>query len=148
MIMSFSPGDRVYVDPATPGAARSVLGRVWIVSRVNRVNVVCRPEDGIGRGINYPASSLVALGADDIPADASRPAPRPYVPTEQFFGGEVVLTSWSGGKGKPYVISRDNGDTVSAVPLFGDHGRYIRVGKSTLTRLDAAALAETLVAAL
>jgi hypothetical protein len=145
--MSFRTGDRVYVDPATPGAARNVLGRVWIVKRVNPVNVVCSPEDGVGRGINYPRTSLVALAPGE-----SVPAGRPVIETVDipayFVGGEAVATDWPKGRDKVWIVNRDNGDTVSCLPLGGDGGRYARLPKSGITRLSLADVAERLVAAL
>ncbi len=144
--MSFNPrkGDRVYVDPATPGAARNVLGKVWIVDRVNPVNVVCKPEDGIGRGINYPRTSLRPIEGDvPVPVRAETVDIPAY-----FVGGEAVATDWPKGRDKVWIVNRDNGDTVSCLPLGGDGGRYARLPKSGITRLSLADVAERLVAAL
>lgn len=145
MTTTLTRGTRVYVDPATPGAARNVLGKVWIVDRVNPVNVVCRPEDGSSRGINYPRTCLIP-----VPADGAIPAAAPVTeaPSAWFVGGEIVTTTWAKGASKVWIVNRDNGDTVSCLPLGGDGGRYARLPKSGITRRDLAWLTEHLVSAL
>ena len=140
-------GDRVAVDPNYPGVPRTVTGRVWIVDRVNPVNVVCRPEDGIGRGINYPKASLLPLGADEAPpaAQAVTTVERILTP---FVLGDIVTSTYGPVAGKPLVVIRDNGNRISAAPLGGDGDRYVRLDKRSCTKRDLAWLTEHLVSAL
>jgi len=140
---TFTRGDRVAVDPNYPGVPRTVTGRVWIVDRVNPVNIVCRPEDGIGRGINYPKASLIALGAGDPPPAA------PAVTTiarslDTFVVGEIVTSTYGPVAGQPLVVLRDNGERLSAAPLGGDKDRYVRLSKTSVTRRDIAWLTQHL----
>lgn len=145
--MSLSRGDRVAVDPNYPGVPRTVVGRVWIVDRVNPVNIVCRPEDGIGRGINYPKASLLPLGADDAPPAAPTVATIGRV-LDTFVLGEIVTSTYAPVAGQPLVVIRDSGNRISAAPLGGDRDRYVRLDKASVTRRDTAWLAEHLVSAL
>ena len=139
-------GDRVAVDPNYPGVPRTVTGRVWIVDRVNPVNVVCRPEDGIGRGINYPKASLVPLGAGDPPPAA--PVTTTARVLDTFVLGDIVTSTYGPVAGKPLVVIRDNGERISAAPRGGDGDRYVRLSKASVTRRDLAWLTEHLVSAL
>lgn len=140
----FTKGQRVAVDPDFPGAARDVLGRTFVVQKVNPRNVQCTAEDG-GRGINYPKESLVALADGE---QAPGLTPRPYVPREFFTCGEIVTLNrpfkhWT--TDQPMVVLADKGNRVNVTPLGGDADRYVRVPPAGLTKRSVEWLAERLV---
>lgn len=135
------PGDRVVVNPDYPGVRANVLGRVYVVDRVNPKNVVCRPEDGVGRGINYPKESLLPATDENI---AKAAAPRPYEPREFFTCGEIVTTKVP-VKGReadePFIVLKDDGNKVNIALLGGDNDRYWRMPASGLVKRDRTWLA-------
>lgn len=151
---AFTVGQRIIVDPNGIGVSPSVLGRVFIVKRVNPKNVVCSPADGIGRGINYPKYLLLPAPEDD---DAQGPAVLvPYVPPVFHDVGAIVtceetLTyrgmTWPAGS--PLIVWKCDGRKSNVVNLGGNPtGGYFRIPVARLTVRDAAWLAEYLVSTL
>lgn len=140
--MKFTKGDRVYVDPAFAGIRDEVLGRVFVVRKVNPKNVLCDAEDG-GKGINYPAESLRPYEGE-IPA-AAAVLGRPYVPVEFFDAGSIVtLTApWRDWTTEtPLVVLADKVNKVNVTRLGGDGDHYLRAPREGLTRRTVEWLAE------
>lgn len=144
MTRLFSKGDRVYVDPAFDGAAAGVLGRVFVVDKVNPKNVRCHAEDG-GRGINYPKEALKLYEGGEVPVG------RPFVPiadTEFFSAGEIVTLKraykdWTAET--PLVVLVDKVNKVNVTLLGGDGDRYLRCPREGLVKRDLDWLAEALI---
>lgn len=138
-------GDRVHVDPEGMGVPGGVVGRTFVVTKVNPTNVKCEATDG-GRGINFPAYLLVQ---GDAPA-ASAAVGVPFVQREFFVIGEVVTLKrpMAGTPADlPYVVMKDDGrGKVNVAPLGGDRDRYVRVPHAGLVKRDLAWLAEHLIA--
>lgn len=140
--MAVKKGDRVYVDPAD--ATPSVLGRVFVVEKVNPKNVLCRAEDG-GKGINYPATTLRIYEGDGVPI---LPLGRPYVPIEFFTVGEIVTLTrpWKDWTTEtPLVVIADKVKRVNVARLGGDGDHYLRTPREGLTRRTVEWLAEALL---
>lgn len=145
-----SVGDRVHVDPEGLGVPPGVVGRTFVVAKVNPKNVKCSATDG-GRGINFPAYLLVPGDAPAAPARAAVVG-LPFVPREFFTLGEVVTLKrpMAGTPADlPYVVMKDDGrGKVNVAPLGGDRDRYVRVPTAGLVKRDLTWLAEHLVASL
>jgi hypothetical protein len=136
-------GDRVVVNPDS-GAQRSVLGRVYVVDKVNPRNVRCKAEDG-GRGINWPAELLLPATEENIAAQSN--SPRPFQPVEFFTLGEIVtlkLPFRDFDTEVPMVVVGGR-DKVNVAPLGGANDRYVRVPSSGLVRRDREWLATRLL---
>lgn len=147
--VTFRRQQRVTVKPECAHRAQaSVMGRVFVVEKVNPKNLQCSAEDG-GRGINYPKDMLMAAPAPGEPLPEI-PIGRPYEPArEEFFvAGEVVTLDRAFkdfGTNTPMVVLQDKGTKVNVAPLFGDGDRYVRAVPTGLTKRDATWLAERLL---
>jgi len=140
---TLKPGDHVYVDPNFPGAAADVLGREFIVQKINPKNVKCAAVDG-GRGINYPATSLVVYDGGGIPG----PERVQQQPVEFFTAGEIVTLArpWKDWTTEtPLVVLADKGRRVNVTPLGGAGDMYLRTPHVGLVKRDLAWLTERLV---
>lgn len=136
-------GDRVYVDPAF--AAEGVVGRVFVVHKINPKNVLCTAEDG-GKGINYPHGSLRPYEGE-IPG-AAAVLGRPFVPTEFFNAGEIVTLTrpWKDWTTEtPLVVLADKVKRVNVTRLGGAGDQYLRVPHGGLTRRTVEWLAQALL---
>lgn len=148
-VRPFKPGDRVHVDPQYPGAPRSVLGRTFVVKKVNPKNVSCESTDG-GRGINYPKDSLVLGDAErGTGAPGSPVIGVPFVMPEFFGLGEIVTLKrpMPGTPADlPYVVIKDDGrDRVNVALVGNNDGRYVRAGRTGLVKRDREWLATRLL---
>lgn len=117
-------GAKVSVDhPKHPG--------VWTIKSIGRVNAVLEHPNG-GRDLRAPLSMLIEPQAG-VTVTA--------IPVEQkvFFDvGEFVRIP-SGKFEGLYVVIADKGlDRVNVAKLGGDHGRYVRAGRSSLVKVDPA----------
>lgn len=116
-------GDKVTVDdPKFPG--------VWTVKNLGPKNASLTPDHG-GRGLRAPYYMLsdAVEGAVTVTA-VSLPA--------YFAEGEIVRvpnSKWTG----LYVVIKDNGgDRVNLAKLGGEGGRYLRIAKRAVTKVDPA----------
>jgi hypothetical protein len=144
-VRAFKPGDRVHVKPDALDVPAAVIGRTYVVRKVNPKNVQADAADG-GRGINFPAYALVH-------GDAPSTATVTSVPIPEFFDTGQVVTLKRPMAGTPadlpYVVFKDDGrGRVNVARLGGDNGRYVRVPAGGLVKRDLAWLADALVAAL
>ena len=115
-------------------AARRFPG-VWIVKKVNPVNVLLTPEHG-GRGLNVAPEYIAPEGSTgDLHPTRMVEYRKPL--------DAGTLVEWDGGR-RPgaaglYVVTKDNGDTANIVRLGGEGGRYWRIpGARGLTVVDVA----------
>lgn len=142
----FKKGDRVYVDPEYPNVGGGVLGRVFVVEKVNPKNVRCTAEDG-GKGINYPAESLIRW-APGVNVPAAAVLGRPYVPVQFFEAGSIVTLTrpWKNWTTEtPLVVLADRGNKVNVTLVGGDGDHYLRTPREGLTRRSVEWLAEALL---
>jgi hypothetical protein len=114
-------GDKVSIDdPKFPG--------VWTIKNLGPVNATLVPDHG-GRGLRAPHYLLTD------PVDAATVVAVP-LPT-YFAEGEVVRIE--GKYAGLYVVIKDNGsDKVNLAKLGGDGGRYVRIAKRGVTKVDPA----------
>lgn len=114
-------GDRVRVDhPKHPG--------VWTVDRVDPVNVVLRPEGGVGRLLRCPPSLLRDPDAPIVTA----------VDATIYNVGELVRIV-SGRFAGLYVVIRDGGaDKVNVAKLGGNGGAYVRALRGSISKVNPA----------
>jgi hypothetical protein len=115
-------GDKVTVDdPKFPG--------VWTVKSLGPKNASLTPDHG-GRGLRAPYYMLsdAVEGAVTVTA----------VPLPAYFAeGEIVRLS--GKFAGVYVVIKDGGaDRVNVAKLGGDGGRYVRIDKRSVTKVDPA----------
>lgn len=147
--VTFRRQQRVIVKPECAHQAPSgVMGRVFVVEKVNPKNLLCQAEDG-GRGINYPKDSLMPAPPPGEPLPEI-PLGRPYEPAreEYFAAGEVVTLDRAFkdfGTNTPMVVLQDKGTKVNVAPLFGDGDRYVRAAPTGLIKRSPAWLAERLL---
>lgn len=125
----YKVGDRVGVDdPKFRGA--------WTIKNLGPKNATLEPENG-GRGLRCPYYMLTeAPAASDVTVEA---VPLPTY----FYEGEFVrLTGKFAGL---YVVIKDSGaDRVNVAKLGGDGGRYVRIDKRAVTKVDPAEVLKTL----
>ena len=117
-------GDKVGVDdPKYPG--------VWTVTNLGPKNATLTPDNG-GRGLRAPYFLLTdAPSTDGVTVTA--------VPLVTLFSeGEIVRID-EGRFAGVYVVIKDAGaDRVNVAKLGGDGGRYVRISRRALTKLDPA----------
>lgn len=111
-------GDKVSVDdPKFPG--------VWTIKNLGPKNATLTPDHG-GRGLRAPYYLLT----DPVEAGTTVPLPA------YFAEGEIVRIT-EGRFAGLYVVIKDNGaDRVNVAKLGGDNGRYVRISKRAVTRVD------------
>lgn len=111
-------GDRVSVNHPKHGG-------VWIVKKVNEVNVLLEPQGG-GRPLRCPPSLLVPPGE----------TPRVY-DSVLYNPGELVRIP-TGKHAGLYVVIADRGaDKVNIARLGGDGGAYLRAFRGSISKVDA-----------
>jgi hypothetical protein len=148
----FKVGDRVtpVADPyGDLGIPNDTKGRVFVITKVNKVNNKASAEDG-GRGINFPDAILAPATDENVAAGrGSLNGSRPYVAREEYDTGAIVTLkrAWRGiSTDDPFVVVKDGGGkTVRIVKLGGDAGRYLRIPPTGLVTRDVEWLAERLV---
>jgi hypothetical protein len=116
-------GEKVGVDHAKyPG--------VWVVKKVNPVNVVLEPEGG-GRPLRCHPSLLT---------DPPKPgAVVTAVPVAEYYNPGELIRITSGRYAGLYVVIADKGgDKVNLAKLGGDGGRYLRAIRVGLVKVDPA----------
>ena len=116
-------GDKVSVDdPKFPG--------VWTIKNLGPKNATLTPDHG-GRGLRAPYYLLT----DPVEAGTTVTA----APLPAYFAeGEIVRIA-EGRFAGLYVVIKDNGaDKVNVAKLGGDGGRYVRIGKRAVTKVDPA----------
>jgi hypothetical protein len=117
---TFGVGDKVSVsDPKFPG--------VWIVRSRGPVNTVLDPDGG-GRGLRVPHYMLRAPDAAAVPA-----APRVI-----YHAGEFVRVAHGRFAGLYVVIKDDGRDKVNLARPGGDGGRYVRMPRGGVVRVEVA----------
>lgn len=119
-------GDRVSIDdPKFPG--------VWIVKSIGPKNTVVVPEAG-GRGLRAPHYLVI----DPVASDSSVKVEA--IPFVSYDAGEVVVINGYGGKyaGQHFVVLVDKGEKINVAKLGGDSGRYLRVVRSSLAKVELA----------
>jgi len=113
-------GDKVSVNlPKYPG--------VWTIKSQGPVNTVLIPAGG-GRGLRVPHYLLT----DPVDEDA---APQP-TKIEWFSEGEIVRITYGKFAGIYVVISDKGADRVNVAKLGGDGGRYVRMPRTGLVKVD------------
>lgn len=116
-------GDRVSIDhPKYPG--------VWILKSIAKVNVTLEPENG-GRGLRVPASMLLDAGASPTMPDRVTAA-------DIYAEGTFVRIPSGKFAGVWVVISDKGADRLNVAKLGGDGGRYVRITRRGLTKVDPA----------
>lgn len=116
-------GDKVSVDdPKYPG--------VWTIKNLGPKNATLIPDHG-GRGLRAPYYLLT----DPVEPGAGVTA----VPLPEYFAeGEIVRIA-DGKFAGVYVVIKDGGaDRVNVAKLGGDGGRYVRISKRAVTKVDPA----------
>ena len=114
-------GDKVSIDdPKYPG--------VWTIKNLGPKNATLEPDHG-GRGLRAPYYLLT---------DPVEPGTVTAVPLPTYFAeGEIVRIE--GKYAGVYVVIKDDGrDKVNLAKLGGDGGRYVRITKRAVTKLDPA----------
>ena len=121
----YKVGDKVVVNLAKfPG--------VWIVKNLGPVNASLTPANG-GRGLRAPYYLLTAVVDDS----GTIPVVEPPA-TTLFAEGEIVTVPGSKWGGL-YVVIKDNGsERVNLAKLGGDGGRYLRIVRGAVTKVDPA----------
>ena len=116
-------GDKVGIDdPKFPGT--------WTIKGLGPKNATLTPDHG-GRGLRAPYYLLTD------PADAGATVTAVPLPT-YFAEGEIVRIT-EGRFAGLYVVIKDNGaDKVNVAKLGGNGGRYVRIGKRAVTKVDPA----------
>lgn len=111
-------GDKVSIDdPKFPG--------VWTIKNLGPKNATLTPDHG-GRGLRAPYYLLT----DPVEVGTAVPLPA------YFAEGEIVRITEGRFTGL-YVVIKDNGaDRVNVAKLGGDNGRYVRISKRAVTRVD------------
>jgi hypothetical protein len=139
---TYRVGDKVTPDPSGYGVAPSVIGKVFTVAKVNKVNLTCTSDDG-GRGLRYPPNLLLPATPENLEAP---PIARSFKKLEFFQGGEIVTVSGRHAEpDTPYVVTKCDGEKANVVKLGGDNDRYWRGPVSMLTRRDFEWLADRLM---
>lgn len=118
-------GDKVSVDhPKYPG--------VWTIKSQGPVNSTLEPVNG-GRSLRCPHTMLTD------PATATATATVTAVPIPVLYNpGELVRVPSGKWAGLYVVIADRGGDRVNLTKLGGDQGRYLRIDKRGLVRVDPA----------
>lgn len=132
------------VDPEGIGARDAVLGRVYTVTKVNRVNVKCSADDG-GRGLIYPPDLLLPYDPENPPTGSVTRVP---IESEWYVLGEIVTFKKPPAgfaDDCPFVVMADNGDKVRVARLGGDKNKYFRATKRGIVRRDVPWLIERLM---
>lgn len=120
-------GDKVSIDdPKYPG--------VWTIKNLGPKNATLEPDHG-GRGLRAPYFLLV----DPVEATTTVGGVTvTSVPLPTYFAeGEIVRID--GKYAGVYVVIKDDGrDKVNLAKLGGDGGRYVRIAKRAVTKVDPA----------
>lgn len=122
---AYKVGDKVTVNLAKfPG--------VWIVKNLGPVNASLTPANG-GRGLRAPYYLLSAVLDDSGTITVVAP------PTTTLFSeGEIVRVPNSKWTGVYVVIKDAGGERVNLAKLGGDNGRYLRIVRGAVTKVDPA----------
>lgn len=103
----------------------------WIIKNLGPKNATLEPENG-GRGLRCPYYLLTeAPAASDVTVTA---VPLPTY----FYEGEFVRINHGKFAGLYVVIKDSGGDRVNVAKLGGDGGRYVRIDKRSVTKVDPA----------
>lgn len=139
---TYRVGDKVTPDPNGYGVSPSVIGQVFTVAKVNKVNLTCISDSG-GRGLRYPPALLLPATPENL---ESKPVGCPFRELEFFSAGEIVTVSGRHAEpGAPYVVLKCDGEKANVAKLGGDGDRYWRGPVSMLTRRDLEWLTERLM---
>lgn len=114
-------GDKVSIDdPKFPG--------VWTIKNLGPKNATLTPDHG-GRGLRAPYYLLT----DPVEAGTTVTA----FPLPAYFAEGEIVRITEGRFAGLYVVIKDNGaDRVNVAKLGGDNGRYVRISKRAVTRVD------------
>lgn len=105
---------------------------MWVIKNLGPKNATLEPASG-GRGLRCPYYLLTEAPAasDDVTVTA---VPLPTY----FYEGEFVRIN-TGKFAGLYVVIKDSGtDRVNVAKLGGDGGRYVRIDKRSVTKVDPA----------
>jgi len=121
-------GDKVSIDdPKYPG--------VWTVKNLGPKNATLTPDHG-GRGLRAPYFLLTDPVEATTTTDGGVTVTAVPLPT-YFAEGEIVRIE--GKFAGVYVVIKDDGrDKVNVAKLGGDGGRYVRITKRAVTKVDPA----------
>jgi hypothetical protein len=129
----FAVGTVVTVDHAKyPG--------LWTVQSNGPVNATLSPVAG-GRGLRVPHTMLREAPKGENGAIVTT---IPVADTVFFSEGEIVRVA-SGKYAGLYVVIKDNGsDRINLARFGGDDGRYLRVSRGGVSKIDAALVTSAL----
>src|SRR4051812_30329298 len=126
---TYDVGDKVTPDPNGYGVSPSIIGQVFTVAKVNRVNLTCTSDSG-GQGLRYPPELLLPATSENL---ETKPVGRPFKELEFFSAGEIVTVSGRYAEADaPYVVLKCDGEKANVAKLGGNGNKYWRGPVSTL----------------